>query len=345
MDVARVPARLPAEALPARRRLALTTALLATLAVPPVASPVDAELKHRAATQSAPLAWQACHGDGSAQTGVDFECATVPVPLDHDRPGGESVPIALVRVRATDPDRRIGSLLVNLGGPGNSGVDFVLEFAPFAESGWGPEVPARFDLVGFDPRGIARSSGLRCFDTLEESLAPRPDTAFPTSPRRIRSWRQDLRTLWRACRHDGGPIIDHMSTANAARDLDLLRAAVGDDGLTYLSGSYGSYLGVTYANLFPHRVRALTIDGVLDPVPWPNTASRVPFSTRLRSDEGAEETLHRIRDLCEDAGPPACALAPDADQRLDDLLTHLRQQPVEFVDPFGSPALITWPRK
>ncbi len=327
---------------PTRRRVALVAALLGVLAVPAVAPAVSAG-PEAVASAAGDLEWEACHQDVSSVTGVAYTCTSLAVPLDHDDSRAGAVDIALVRVAATDPARRIGSLLVNPGGPGGSGVDFTLEFAPFAELVWGPEVPARFDLVGFDPRGIARSAGLRCFDSFDEARAPRPDQAFPTSFDQVRPWRDDLRGLWQACRHHGGPIIDHMSTANTARDLDLIRAAVGDEALTYLGGSYGSYLGVTYANLFPDRVRALVVDGVLDPVRWANVEARVPFSTRLGSDQGAEETLDRMVELCEEAGPPDCALAPDAGGRLDALLAHLRVQPVEYVDPFGNPALVTWP--
>ena len=295
------------------------------------------------AGSGADLAWQGCHDDVSAETGVAYECATLPVPLDHDRPAGRSIGIALVRVRATDPARRLGSLLVNPGGPGVSGGDFVLGVAPFIGELWGPEVPARFDLVGFDPRDVGRSAPLRCFATMDDAMASIPDSPFPVGFRELPSRRRALRALWQGCRHRGGPVADHMSTANVARDMDLTRAALGDDGLTYVGGSYGSYLGVTYANLYPDRVRSVVIDGILDPVRWANVEGRVPFSTALRSDEGAQATLDHVLALCEDAGPTGCALAPDASHRFDDLVARVRRHPVEFVDLFGEPLLITWP--
>lgn len=115
-------------------------------------------------------------------------------------------------------------------------------------------------------------------------------------------------TVANACDERGGRIIDHMSTANVARDMELLRRAVGDAKLTYAGYSYGSYLGVTYANLFPDRVRALVVDGVLDPVAWAtgraNQAATLPFSTRLRSDAEAQATLEEFFRLCDAGGAP-----------------------------------------
>lgn len=118
------------------------------------------------------------------------------------------------------------------------------------------EVRARFDLVGFDPRGIARRTPLRCFDSPSQWPASLP-FAFPLTRDQAAQWAAKDRALESACRERGGPILNHMSTANAARDLDVLRELVGDDQLSYDGTSYGTYLGVTYANLFPHRVRAL----------------------------------------------------------------------------------------
>jgi pimeloyl-ACP methyl ester carboxylesterase len=128
-----------------------------------------------------------------------------------------------------------------------------------------------------------------------------------------------------------------MSTANVARDLDRLRAAVGDPWLSYYGVSYGSYIGVTYANMFPSKVRAVVVDGVLDPIAWssgaPGEGSTVPFSTRLRSDQGAQATLDEFLRLCDAGGPVNCAFAPDASDRFDALAEQLRQGPIDLVDP------------
>jgi pimeloyl-ACP methyl ester carboxylesterase len=181
--------------------------------------------------------------------------------------------------------------VINPGGPGGSGVDAVLNAGPELFTGPGAEVRARFDIVGFDPRGIARSTALRCFGNSRQWGGYFTPFAFPSTPQEEQVWIGADLFLDGNCAQRGGSIADHMSTANVARDLDVLRRAVDDDGLTYYGVSYGSYLGVTYANLFPNRVRALVVDGVLDPIEWAtgvgNEGSTIPFSTRLKSDVGA----------------------------------------------------------
>src|SRR5262249_53207276 len=143
----------------------------------------------------------------------------------------------------------------------------------------------------------------------------------------------------------GGPIRDHMSTADVARDMDVLRRAVGDDKLTYLGFSYGSFLGQTYANLFPNRVRALVIDGVLDPVAWTtgpgDQARTLPFSTRLRSDQGAQHTLDEFFRLCDLAGKD-CAFAGNSRARYSALAERVRTDPIVIPDPAGGTITVTY---
>src|SRR5207342_916589 len=192
------------------------------------------------------------------------------------------------------------------------------------------ELRARFDIVGFDPRGIIRSTPLRCFNTFDQAVSVLPPFAFPVTPAEENVLRASDRKLATACARHGGPILDHMSTADAARDMDLLRQALGDSKLSYLGFSYGSFLGQTYANLFPGRVRALVIDGVLDPIAWTTgrgtQSSTLPFSTRLRSDEGAQRTLGEFFRLCDAAGPD-CAFSGHSRQRYAALAGQLRQHP------------------
>jgi pimeloyl-ACP methyl ester carboxylesterase len=210
------------------------------------------------------------------------------------------------------------------------------------------EVRARFDLVGFDPRGIIGSTPLRCCETLDEALADwEVPFQFPVTREEERIWIRSDRAVARACAERAGPILNHMSTANVARDLDLLRRAVGDAKLTYAGYSYGSYLGSTYANLFPGKVRVLVVDGVPDPVAWStgrgNQARTQPFSTRLRSAKGAYETLQEFLRLC-DAGGPNCAFsAGNPARRFDRLAKRLLREPVEFTDPgSGETILVTY---
>ena len=296
--------------------VALTVSLVAVL-------PAQAERPDR-------LRWQDCH----EEAGPDFECATVRVPLDYDRAHGRTISLALVRLPATNREAKIGSIFLNPGGPGGSGVDFVLGIGPLLFT---PDVRRSFDLVGFDPRGIVRSSPLICFRSFEEALAVFPPFAFPTTPdEEALVARLDIE-LNSACQRRGGAVINHMATADAARDLDVLRRAVGDRQLTYVGYSYGSFLGVTYANLFPDRVRALVVDGVMDPIAWTtgrdDEAATQPFSTRLRSDASAQATLEEFFRLCDEAGPERCVFAGDAATRFASLAERLQAGPIELTDP------------
>jgi pimeloyl-ACP methyl ester carboxylesterase len=277
------------------------------------------------------VAWSPCF----QQFGLPFQCGTVQVPLDYSEPGVASISIALVRLPASDPSQRIGSLFYNPGGPGGSGVDFILGFAPFLPA----ELTAHFDIVGFDPRGIARSTALRCFGTPRQWGPYFTPFAFPTTPEEEAIWEAADRFLVSECEQRAGSIIDHMSTADVARDLDLLRQAVGDAQLNYVGYSYGAYLGVTYANLFPDNFRALVVDGVLDPIAWATGLpgqEDLPFSTRLRSDAGAIATLGEFFRLCDAGGPENCAFAPDSASRFDALAQSLKTQPVLITLPDGT---------
>jgi pimeloyl-ACP methyl ester carboxylesterase len=284
----------------------------------------------RADDDDSRVRWKPCF----PEAGPSFECATVRAPLDYDRPRGRRISLALLRLPASQPESKIGSLLINPGGPGGSGVDFVRDLGPllFTE-----EVRARFDLVGFDPRGIIRSSPLICFGSLEEAVSVLPPFFFPLTPEEEALVEQLDGQLNSACQERGGPIVDHMATADVARDLDLLRRAVGDRRMTYVGYSYGSFLGVTYANLFPRRVRALVVDGVLDPIAWTtgrgDEAETQPFSTRERSDASSQATLNEFFRLCDEAGPAGCAFAPQAAERFATLAERLRAAPVEITDP------------
>ena len=278
------------------------------------------------------IPWSPCR-EGS---GFPFECARVQVPLDYSNPQAGTISLALIRLPASDPAARIGSLFLNPGGPGGSGVDEVRFAGPYL---YGGAIQSRFDIVGFDPRGVERSTPLRCFDGPREWSPAFTRFGFPITPEQEERFQRADLYLAGACDARGNAILDHMATADAARDLDLLREAVGDDRLTYMGVSYGSFLGVTYANMFPDRVRAIIVDAVLDPVAWTTGVDgerrTVPFSTRLRSDMGAQATLDEFFRLC-DAGGSSCSFGPASSDRFQRLAATLRDHAITVVDPDGT---------
>jgi pimeloyl-ACP methyl ester carboxylesterase len=267
------------------------------------------------------LRWTDC-GNG-------FQCTTATVPLDYDHPTGRTIELALMRRPADDPAHKIGSVFVNPGGPGGSGIEFL---ADFGSDLFSDKVRARFDIIGFDPRGVGQSTPLRCFNTEDEAFGALAPYSFPVTRDEENIWIAADRRVARACADRHPRILDHMSTANVARDLDLLRRAVGDRGLTYWGISYGSILGATYANLFPENVRALALDGVADPVEWytgrHGEGDDVPVFNRVGASGGSSATLDQYFALCDAAGP-RCALSEGSPRRrFEKLARALRTQPV-----------------
>lgn len=197
------------------------------------------------------LSWRQCG---------DNQCATLTVPLDYAEPGGKSIKLAVLRVRADEPSRRIGSLVVNPGGPGGSGIDY----AAAGASQFGSALADRYDIVGFDPRGVGKSTPLDCATTeqLDALLAydPAPDDAAERA-------RLDelVATIGNGCLARSGDLARHISTKEAARDMDILRAALGETKLDYLGASYGTLLGATYAEGFPENVGRFVLDGAVNP--------------------------------------------------------------------------------
>ncbi len=188
------------------------------------------------------------------------QCATLRVPLDYAQPGGRSIRLALLRVPAVDQRARLGSMVVNPGGPGGSGVDY----AASADSQYGEALRRVFDVVGFDPRGVGASAPVECVSArqLDRFVASDPDPV--TAAERTASDRL-VRELGDGCLKRDGAVTRHVSTVEVAKDLDVLRAALGDPKLTYFGASYGTSIGATYADLFPRNVGRMVLDGALDP--------------------------------------------------------------------------------
>ncbi|HET8603809.1 MAG TPA: alpha/beta hydrolase [Marmoricola sp.] len=197
------------------------------------------------------LRWHACGTN---------RCASLTVPLDYAHPGGRTIELAVLDVPARDQRHKLGALVVNPGGPGGSGV----QYAAAAPVVLGTVLPTWFDIVGFDPRGVGQSTPLRCASTaeLDHFVASDPD---PDTAAERRQMDREVHRLGEGCLHDSGALARHMSTVEVARDMDVLRAALHEPKLDYFGASYGTFLGATYANLFPHRVGRMVLDGAINP--------------------------------------------------------------------------------
>jgi pimeloyl-ACP methyl ester carboxylesterase len=264
------------------------------------------------------LNWNPCSADGAV-------CAAAEVPLDYGDPAGAKTSIVLARYPVA-PETKIGTVFVNFGGPGVSGVTRLIQ------SGFGRSLrtllQGRFDVVAFDPRGVGYSVPLQCFDTEGARTAFRAaHPIFPYFDEQERPYFDAYSSLAPRCLGRGQAIAGHMSTGDVVRDLDLLRQAVGDERLTYLGFSYGSYLGNTYANMFPDKVRALVIDGVLDPLIW--TIGRQISSDRVAVAAVGDE-FYRLCDEAAAVNPAYCLMSgPDgAAATYSAVAESLKQTPV-----------------
>ena len=224
---------------------------------PHASAPTTAD-GHPAAAVAA-LAWHACMGSVG---GEQVQCATLQVPLDYAHPRGPTIGLALDRLPATG--RRIGSLLINPGGPGASGLQFMPEIAPLLSAG----VRRHFDIIGFDPRGVGASDPVVCGSgpQIDRFLSVDAD---PVSPAGVDALVAADRSFAAGCRAHSGALLPHVGTVDAARDMDRIRQAVGDPKLNYLGFSYGTFLGATYADEYPTHIRAMVLDGAEDPALGP----------------------------------------------------------------------------
>ncbi|MFF1837540.1 alpha/beta hydrolase [Streptomyces sp. NPDC058231] len=207
------------------------------------------------------LDWNRCGApEGGSAPGSAWRCATVEVPLDYAEPAGERIGIALIRKEARVRSRRLGSMLFDFGGPGGSGVSIL----PHAAASYG-NLNTRYDLVGFDPRGVAASAGVTCRSDREQEDAARKVDMTPDTAAEEAAFMKDGADFGAGCERRSGRVLPYVGTTNAARDMDLIRQVLGDRKLTYFGISYGTELGGTYAHLFPENVGRTVLDGVVDP--------------------------------------------------------------------------------
>ncbi|MGW4568040.1 alpha/beta hydrolase [Streptomyces sp. NPDC004561] len=200
------------------------------------------------------LQWRSCGVPG-------YQCATMKAPLDYARPGAGDLRLAVARKKATGTATPLGSLLVNPGGPGGSAINYLQQYAGI---GYPAEIRARYDIVAMDPRGVARSEPVECLDGPQMDTYTQTDLT-PDDQRERNAVVTADRKFAESCDARSARLLRHVSTVEAARDMDILRAALGDPKLNYLGASYGTFLGATYAGLFPNRVGRMVLDGAMDP--------------------------------------------------------------------------------
>jgi pimeloyl-ACP methyl ester carboxylesterase len=292
-----------------RHVVALLIALVASLAA--LAGPAGAA--ERVTPEGVPvptLDWRPCH-DG-------FECASAPVPRDYRRAHGAKIRLGLVRHRAVDPERRIGTLFFNPGGPGAVAAEIVDRVPPSMY-----QALSRFDVVAFEQRGVGASEPAIDCDELPQPFAAMTPDSFD-----LRLLLRRSRELSRLCLNRDPAFLASLNTGNVARDLDLLRAAVGDERLSYLGVSYGGMIGTTYASLFPGRARALALDSPVDADVYLNR----PLDAITEQDVSAENSLDRFFAACA-ADQATCRFGGDDPERAyDDLLARLDADPLPGGD-------------
>ncbi|KQY77495.1 peptidase [Microbacterium sp. Root1433D1] len=271
------------------------------------------------------LTWTEC--------GVGFDCTDVTAPLDWEDPGKGEITLSVVRHRAEGTP--VGSLLTNPGGPGASGVDLILNNLDYAV---GSDLIENFDVIGFDPRGVGASTAVTCYD------APQMDEylyGIPAAARGTAEWEAELldshKAFAEACDANSGGILPYITTVNAARDMDLIRAVLGDKQLNYLGYSYGTFLGATYAKLYPEKAGRLVLDGAIDPA--------VPgLEVGATQALGFESALRAYMQDCLDSGE--CPFNGTVDEAMTDLgalLASVDSTPLKSGDGrmLGADSLMT----
>ena len=289
---------------------------------PSAASAPDTAPNTAATTEASPkgtLNWGTCDDPSVEQGDTTLECATLPVPLDYQDLGGDSIDIALVRLPATDT--RVGAVLFNPGGPGGSGFEQIAQGGPTISDAMGLSA---FDIVGFDPRGVDRSNGIRCVDDATQDKYLYLD-GTPDTPDEQALLDEADASFTEGCLDNYGDTLRLYSTENTARDMDRIREAMGDAQISFIGVSYGTYLGATYATLFPDRVRAMVLDSAYEPN---GDTVQEQYETQLVGFEGA---FNNWAAWCK--GEVTCQLRDDdVGARWDTLLEQLDDSPLTAAD-------------
>ncbi|MET9961236.1 alpha/beta hydrolase [Streptomyces sp. NPDC006326] len=265
---------------------------------------------------AAPLKWGECGAPTVAQGGgqappKDWQCATLYVPLDYAKPEGETIPIALIRAPARDKGKRIGSLVFNFGGPGGSGISTLPGAAKEYEA-----LRARYDLVSFDPRGVGRSAPVECEDDKQLDAYYAQDST-PDTPEEEADFVDNIKKYQQACKTKSGKVLPYVGTENAARDLDRIRQALGDEKLYYFGISYGTELGGVYAHLFPKNIGRAVFDAVVDPTKTAEEGS-------LGQAKGFQLALGNFAQDCVDRGE-ACRIQGSTAEEIEANILKLQK--------------------
>jgi len=269
------------------------------------------------------LAWSACGPN---------QCARLTVPIDYSHPDGATLRLSVLKVPAKDPSERIGSLVVNPGGPGASATVGYAKFADYIVS---KAVRATYDVVGVDPRGVADSSPITCLNDRELDTFLGSDQT-PDSKVEEQQLAASAKAFAGKCKAHGGALLGHVSTIEAAKDMDVLRAALGETKLDYLGKSYGTFLGATYADLFPTKVGRFVLDGVVDPdltMSQVNEGQAVGFETATRS---------YVQDCVDKGDCPLGDTLASGMARLRAFLRQLDARPLPLNDPYVKELTEAW---
>ena len=293
------------------RRAAFAAALIVVVTACTRSSTTAGSSASPALPSPSSISWSDC--------GSGFQCGSLTVPLDYANPQKDTIKIALVRKRATNPTQRIGSLLINPGGPGASGIGFLRGSASSLTN-----LNKRFDLVGFDPRGVGQSAPIHCLDATREAAYNALDPVLDDPQEKQAALDAD-KEFGDGCQQLSGRILPFVDTVSAARDMDLMRAALGDAKLTYLGFSYGTFLGATYAGLFPTHIRALSLDGVVDPKLSANDAA-------ITQAAGFEQDLQAFLADCRSRSTCSYARSGDPGAKLNALMQRLDKNPLPVGD-------------
>ena len=227
-----------------------------------------------------PIVWAPC----SSSKLDPYECAKLEVPKDYADPTGEKLTLSVIRKPAQFKSARLGAIIMNPGGPGGGVLDFIRGVAD--QPGFS-DLNLRFDLVGFDPRGVGESAPVHCLDDAQLDATFAKQKPFPDLSARD-STVADATAYAAACQAKSASLLPYLSTKNTARDMDLVRRAIGEPRLTYLGFSYGTYLGATYAALFPHSIRAAVLDGAVNPETYANRSFEADLGQELAFDRAAK---------------------------------------------------------